>query len=464
VLTEYAPSAIRSFTPRWARGAGLVVEAAGLVGIAVAASIVLSQYPPTLTMVFVAGFGLLGTLALALGRYDAAVGLGILLLAAVRFEPAPADLVIAVVIAVALVTGRLRLGRVPLTIILLLGAFLALNMLASVELIDVTRGVSFFAITLYLAVFGLWLVGYVTSARRARIILSAYVGAAVFAAGTGALALFVAFPGHELLVRGPRAQGLFKDPNVFGPFLVPAALFLMEEAAAPRLLRLRRPLKLLLLSIVAAGILFSFSRGAWLNLVIGTVVMFLVFALRRRGGRRAMLLLVVAVASAAVLFAAVVGTSSVTFLEERAHFQNYDTQRFGAQLSGIELASRYPLGIGPGQFEKVSDVSAHSTYVRSLTEQGLLGLLVILAVMLLTLGFAGRNAAIGRDTYGIGSAALLAAWCGILANSVFVDTLHWRHLWLVAGLIWAGSARRLDGRPGNHSRPRSTEAPSPGRR
>jgi hypothetical protein len=48
-----------------------------------------------------------------------------------------------------------------------------------------------------------------------------------------------------------------------------------------------------------------------------------------------------------------------------------------------------------------------------------------------------RNAVAGRDTHGIASAALLAAWCGILANSVFVDTLHWRHLWLVAGLIWA---------------------------
>jgi hypothetical protein len=26
-------------------------------------------------------------------------------------------------------------------------------------------------------------------------------------------------------------------------------------------------------------------------------------------------------------------------------------------------------------------------------------------------------------------------------NSLFVDTLHWRHLWFVAALIWAGSYR-----------------------
>jgi hypothetical protein len=62
--------------------------------------------------------------------------------------------------------------------------------------------------------------------------------------------------------------------------------------------------------------------------------------------------------------------------------------------------------------------------------------------MLLTLGFAARNAVLGRSTYGIGSAALLAAWCGLLANSLFIDTLHWRHLWLLAALIWAGTALR----------------------
>ena len=45
----------------------------------------------------------------------------------------------------------------------------------------------------------------------------------------------------------------------------------------------------------------------------------------------------------------------------------------------------------------------------------------------------------GRSTFGISSAGLLAIWCGLLANSLFVDTLHWRHLWIVAGLIWAGA-------------------------
>ena len=191
------------------------------------------------------------------------------------------------------------------------------------------------------------------------------------------------------------------------------------------------------------GILFSYSRAAWLNLVVGALVMFFVLALRRGGGRRALAFLVFAVSATAALVAVLAVTSSFGFLQERAQFQAYDVQRFGAQLSGVELAAQYPLGIGPGQFEQVSPISAHSTYVRAFTEQGVLGLLVVLALLLLTLGFAARNAVLGRDTYGIGSAALLCAWCGLLANSVFIDTLHWRHLWLLAALIWAGTARRV---------------------
>jgi hypothetical protein len=425
-----------------ARGLTLLGGAAALLALFLAAAVLLSRDPLPLPIVVAIGISLLGTLFLALARYRAAVALGVLLLAAVRLEPAPADLVFGVVIAVALATGRFDLDHVPLSVTLLVSAFLALNLLGSVEVIDAGRAAEFFAITLYLGVFGLWIAGYVRSLPRARLILVFYVIAAVASAAVACLALFTPLPGREAFVDGPRAQGLFKDPNVFGPFLVPAALILMEESVAPRLLRLRLATKLLLLSVLTVGVLFSFSRAAWLNLAVGAFVLFAILALRRGGARRAMTLLVVVLLAVAALLAAVSATSTAGFLQERATFQIYDVQRFGAQLSGLDLATQYPLGIGPGQFERVSELSAHSTYVRALAEQGLLGLLVFLGLMVLTLGFAARSAALGLSTYGIGSAALLAAWCGVLANSLFIDTLHWRHLWLLAALIWAGAALR----------------------
>ena len=435
----------RRVDPAWALiwGAGGVA----LAGLFLALGLVLGTAPLPLPVVLGFGAGLLGTLALALARYDAAVALGVLLLAAVRLEPAPSDLVFGVVIAVAFVTGRLYLERVPLSVTVLVSGFLALNLLAATDAVDGARAVEFFGITLYLGVFGLWLAAYVTSARRARLVLLAYLTGAALSAAVACLALIAPFPGAEAFVDGPRAQGLFKDPNVFGPFLVPAILILMDETVAPRLLQFRLVTKLALLSVMTIGVVFSFSRAAWLNLAVGTLVLLAVLALRRGGGRRAMTLLIVTLIAGAALFGAVAATSSMEFLTERAALQDYDAQRFGAQASGLEVAAEHPLGIGPGQFEAISDLSAHSTYVRALAEEGVLGVLLLLGLMLLTLGFAARNVALGVDTYGIGSAGLLAAWCGLLANSSFVDTLHWRHLWLVAALIWAGTAVRA-GYPG----------------
>jgi hypothetical protein len=430
---------------------------AALAALAAALSWVLARHPPSLGLVLAIGLGLVGVLALALARFEVAVGFGVLLLAVVRFEPAPTDAIFAVVIAVALSTGRFGLRRVPLLAVGLVGTFLAINLFASVEMIDVAHGVTFFAVTLYLGVFALWLTGYVQSNRRARLVVRLYLLAALASAAIGSLALFVSFPGHETFVfGGDRAQGLFKDPVVYGPFLVPAALILMEEIVAPRLLGGGRSIKAIGVSLLVLGTAFSFSRAAWLNLALGLATMLVVLALRRGGGRQAVVIFAAVLSVAAISFAAIALTGSVGFLEQRAHLQTYDAERFGAQAFGIRQGERYPLGIGPGQFDVVSPVSAHSTYIRAFAEEGAPGLLVLVALLLATLVLAAGNAARGSHTYGIGSAALLGSWVGILANGLFVDTLHWRHLWLLAALIWAGSMRsyRADAssRTGSRSR------------
>jgi O-antigen ligase len=261
----------------------------------------------------------------------------------------------------------------------------------------------------------------------------------------GLAALGLPVPGRGFLLYGDefagqeRIEGLFKDANVFGPFLIPVALILLEEIINPRLLRMRLWTKGALFALLTVGVLFSYSRAAWGNLALGVAAMLLVIALRRGGGRRAALVLSVTVVVAVAASAVIAFTGSLGFLGERASFQTYDVERFGAQAAGIELAERYPLGIGPGQFGFAAEYDAHSLYVRTFAEQGLLGLLSIVVLVGGTLLMAARNALAGRSTYGIGSAALFGAWCGLALNSFFIDTLHWRHLWVVAALIWVGS-------------------------
>jgi O-antigen ligase len=417
---------------------------AGAVLLAVlflALALALSRQPPPLALVLAAGVSLLAILALALTRYDMAVALGVLLLAVVRVEPAPPDLVFAVVIAVAAVTSRFHLRRVPLSVTVLISLFLALNMIAALELIDVARALMFFAITLYLGVFALWLAGYVRSADRAQRVAGVYLAAAVVSALFSALALYVQFPGSSLLVIGPRAKGLFKDPNVFGPFLVVVALIVLAEILEPRLLTGRLLTKLGILLSLSLGIVFAYSRAAWLNAAVGVFVMLCVYALRRQGGVKVAKIVAALAVAFAVVSVTLTTTGSADFLQERAQLQSYDTERFAGWRAGIDLSQQYPLGIGPGQFEQTVGIASHSLYVRLLAEQGIFGLVVLAGLLFGTLGFAAANAARGRDSYGISSAALLAAWCGVVVNSAFVDTLHWRHFWLVAALIWVGAMR-----------------------
>ena len=423
------------------RAVGTVGAAAAVALFGAALALVLADRPPPLTTTIAVGAALLAVLGLALARYDAAVLLGFLLLGVVFVEPAPPDAVFAVVIAVALATGRFHAERIPLSVGALIGAFLALNLLSAIFAVDPELMGRFFLITLYLAVFGFWVAGYVDSVARARIVALGLIAGAAVSSLLGTLALFVSFPGDEALEAAGRAKALFADPNVFGPFLIVPALIVASELLYPQLLRMRQLLKGALFVVLGLGVLFAYSRAAWLNAAVAFSTLFVVYSLRRRGGRKVFRLLIVFVTALALLAVTLALTGSVSFLQERARFQSYDVERFGAQQSGVELVAQYPFGVGPGQFEQFVDISAHSLYIRVLTEQGMIGLAVVLGLVLATLAFATWNVIRGRDTYGIGSAPLLAAWTGLVANSAFVDTLHWRHLWLVAALIWVATMR-----------------------
>jgi O-antigen ligase len=417
------------------------MPAVGALALGFLLALILYRFPPPLPLALAGGLALVGVLVLAITHYHAAVALAFGLLGIVIVEPAPADGVFGVLLAIAIVSRRFRLTAVPMPIIVAIGAFVVLNLLSAVQVADMDRAASFFIITLFVAAVGLWLPSYLNTRGKARLILRAYLVAAVSSAVLGVLALFAPIPGTDILAEGGRAKALFQDPNVFGPFLIPALLFVIEEILNPRLLRSGLPTKAVAATILALGVLFCYSRGAWLNLALALLVMGIIISIRRGGARRALALVAIAATAGAVVAGTVIATGSGDFLAERARPQTYDQDRFGGQRASLETARTYPFGAGPGQFESLASISAHSTYARVLGEQGFPGLVALGAMLGLTLIFALRNALAGRGTFGIGSAALLGAWCGLLANSFFIDTLHWRHLWIVAALIWAGAMR-----------------------
>ncbi|MBO9531365.1 MAG: O-antigen ligase family protein [Solirubrobacteraceae bacterium] len=439
ILQERAPSAWQP--SRMSRLAAVMLGGIALF-VATATVKVLDYIAPSLPLAIAGGMGLLFLVALSVARYETAVFLGFLLSGVVKIEPAPPDGVFAIVMAIAIVTGRFRVDRVPAPVAFALTGLVILNVLSFAAAYSIGVGFLFASITFYVVIFAVWLAGYADRDKRGRQIVIAWLWIAIFSALLGTLALELpSFPFRDEFIGdgASRASALFKDPNVYGPFLVPVAVIVLEEIINPHILRMRAVTGLLIVGVLVVGLIFSFSRASWANMLLSTAVMLFVLLLRRRNTGRLFAVVGGLGVVGMIIMAVVVFSGNADFIGQRAQLQGYDTERFGAQRAGLEIAEQYPLGVGPGQFQFHHPIETHSTYVRTLAEQGPLGLVFWLAICLTTLFFAVGNALAGRRSGGIGSAALLGAWCGLLFNSAVVDTLHWRHLWVVAGLIWAGT-------------------------
>jgi O-antigen ligase len=382
-------------------------------------------------------------LVLVAARPEWIVVLGFALLAYVRDEPAPVDVVFAVLIVAVLFWQRESL-RLPPLVSGLLVALAVVTLLSMANADDFGWAVRFEAITLYLIALSICLVSVFASEDLTRRAVTAYIVVAALSALAAAIAVEINIPGRSYLTYGSddfRAEGLFKDPNVFAPFLVPAAAIVLEEMVRPRLLDWKMRWKLAVFLVLVLGVVLAFSRGAWVNMAVAVSTVVLIYAFRRRGLRAAGRALAVLVVTGLVGFSLLVGTGSLSFFESRSGAQAYDRDRFDTQGAAFERATDHLLGYGPGQVERSLEISAHSLYARLAFEQGLLGVFLIVLLALVTLGFAVLLVARDANVHGIGSVALLGAWLGMLANSIVIDTLHWRHLWIVAALIWAGYAQ-----------------------
>ena len=411
----------------------------GIVGLAGAVSGPLAhgRFAPILPF----GLAAMGIIfALALAQPLILFGAGFALLGVVRTEPAPVDIVFAILILVTALSGRLS-PRIPATVEVLIGLTAFVTLLSSVNAVDTRRAVQYGFVSLYLLALGVWLTWVFRDAKATRLAIKAYIGVAVVSSVLVILALYVGLPGGNLLLYDPsRGKGLFKDPNVYSAFVVPAAVIALEEIGRPRLFQWGRVKAVVLFVILAAGVVVAFSRAAWLNLAIGCATVVTVTLFRHGGVRvaaRSLIgLLVAAVAGLALLSA----TGSIDFLKQRSKLESYDQQRFGAQDTAFNRIGEHVLGHGPGQVERTLDLSTHSLYARAAFEQGVPGLALLLILLGATLYYAVRLAGADREIHGIGSAALLGIWIGLIANGTFIDAIHWRHLYVFAALIWCCAA------------------------
>jgi hypothetical protein len=377
-------------------------------------------------------------------RFDFMVFICFCLLGIVRIEPAPVDGLVIMLLLVGFLTGKLSLKalRGSSFIHVTLWIFLLANLVSLAASSTFSDSWRFLVITVYLIVFAYFVKMYVTSLQAMRTVMLGYLVSVAFNTVFIVLGYLKASPFSELFLQDRlRAVGAFKDPNVFGPFLIPVILLLIDEILYPRILPRFFLAKLLGVVVLTAAVFLSFSRAAWANLALAAAIYFFINISRFfqikisslvKGGA---VLSVVAISGLAVIESLLGRLGLAGFLAWRLSPHDYDVYRFERQREGLTTGLTRLFGGGPGTWD-----NAHSLYVRTFAEHGILGLASLLVLLLvLIIGTFRRALSQVSKPYGLSAAVVLACLVGLALNSLVIDTIHWRHLWLLLALAWVVS-------------------------
>ncbi|TIS99478.1 MAG: O-antigen ligase family protein [Mesorhizobium sp.] len=374
-----------------------------------------------------------------------AVFLGIFLSGFVIAEPAPYDLYMAGLIVVWALFG-LRISRAAAPLLVLLVIMNIGGMISMTQMSDITGAPLYLSVSLFLA-FTAVFVASVTSVQSSlyRSIYLAYVMSAVLTSLLGIAGYFHAFPGAEIFTKYDRATGAFQDPNVFGPFLVLPGIYLLYLMLTGPVSRM--PLLAVPLLIITAGIFFSFSRGAWGMFGVSVILLTGALFLQSASGTFRLRVVVMTIAAISLLVIAMLVILQLPGVSEmfssRAQLeQSYDTARLGRfarYTIGFQMALEHPLGIGPLVFGTIFGEDTHDIWLKMLMDYGWLGFVSFLALTCWTIAAGFRILLRDRPW----QPYLLCAYVAFIGNiglGTFIDIDHWRHVYLLLGLIWGAIA------------------------
>lgn len=369
------------------------------------------------------------------------IGFGVFLLGFVMSEPAPYELYMVGLIVLALLFG-LRLSRTSLVLLAILTVFNFGGMISVMQMADIKKAPLYIAVSLFLAFTSVFFAAVIEADyRRLRTIFNAYLLVSIVSSLLGIAGYFALFPGAENFTRYGRAQGAFQDPNVYGPFLILPLTWTLYRVMRGSIRDVAAYLPLCCL--LTLGVLLSFSRAAWAMVPLSFALLFGVLFLQSNSNRFRLrliaigLLAVVAIVLAVLIILQIPGVGD--FFRERARLeQSYDSARLGRfarHWLGMILATQHPLGIGPLEFGPMFGEDTHNIWLKAALDYGWVGFIAFLTLTFLTLAIGFKLLFRNRPWQPF----LLVAYATYLGHVLIgnvIDTDHWRHFYLLFGIIW----------------------------
>ena len=376
-------------------------------------------------------------------------------------EPSPYELSFLLVLGVSLFAGSFAFQRSTLGLFVLWAVFIPFAIIAGFQprFTAVPNALTFQVVTIFLFFTSFWVASYVAQEpqERMRLIVGAYIVGATISAAMGTLGYLGLIPGHDVLTLYGRAKALFNDPNVFGPFLILPAMYALQRVllASPR----RATIAAGIFVVISVGVFASFSRAAWGHLIASGLGVYLLCFFGVANAREKARMLIIALVGTLMMLVAIGGLLSIPKVQElfevRAQAQNYDegdTGRFGRQGFAFDLALQNPFGIGPYEFRNMRvKEEPHDSYVNVLHVYGWGGGLMFVLFIGTTI-WRGVSFVFRRSPNRLLLIPLVSVFIPLSVEAAIIDLDHWRHFYLIGGLIWGVTAAYNKVLPGEDRR------------
>jgi hypothetical protein len=369
------------------------------------------------------------------------IAFGVFLSGFVISEPAPYELMMVGQVAIWFLLG-LRLSR---TVVLLLCLLLAFNVggyLSLTTMANLDEGPLYLAVSTFLALTSVFYAAIIEDKhQRLLLIFRAWLAAALITSLLGIIGYFHAIPGFEVFTLYDRAKGAFQDPNVFGPFLVTPSLYLIYGLLSGK--AMHAPWRILGLLILSLAVFLSFSRAAWGLFLFSAVLLVFVMLLKERTAAFRLKILVLFLVAVALMVAAVIIALQFKqvadlFSSRASAVQSYDgghLGRFARHYLGFLMAMEHPLGIGPMVFDDIFPAAEHNIWLKSLTTHGWFGFVIYLTLICWTIAACFKLLLRQRPWQPF----LIISWVTFVGHVMIgnvIDTDHWRHFFLLLGILW----------------------------
>jgi putative inorganic carbon (hco3(-)) transporter len=227
---------------------------------------------------------------------------------------------------------------------------------------------------------------------------------------------------------GLRLSGMLLDPNAYGGLLV-AALVISEGASLGREPLFKGPTLWFFRASLGMGILFTFSRSAWVALAL-TLLLLCVIQVK------VTLRLLLAGIIGAPFLVLLMGNRFLPVFEEMASRPKQVQGRFDLIHAAFQAFTHHPFfGGGIGSFRLGEGEIAHNSAMWFLADFGIVGFVVLLGFVgwfFVRAWFAYRAAPIREQPLVL---SILLAHTAMFGLAMGIEAFYQRHWWLVLGLI-----------------------------